>query len=469
VTHAHHFLERLDRVDREQTEFALSLYRDHEAVAFVLSRVNLPEGAARIALSVDDAREGPFVLVTRDGRFVTCLGRGMHHDHPVVPRPQLDALLAKVAEKRARRELAQRELRPDEEEGDLFQRILTRGVRLAREDFVALSAFEPMLGFGPFLAMIDLGVDAMKARGAMSVGGENATVKGTTKLALERLDRTEWAVAHLAVLSGAAERRDLDAFLDKTSAIKMSPSFACSAQGGSTFYLRGAWMAARFGKTVIPQYKAALVKAEDWMSGLDAALALAAIGIRHASAAGEVRRIFESLGEKVEDPKNSAEMRGNMGCALLDVMTREGEYLEAGIKMGRELATKLSGHLPVGHPLRFDTHGDVPDDVARTALLFLDGDMFDPRVQQLAVASLPTAARAAAVDFYHPREIVRAWYGAWTPEEALDRLKRFIVGCAKPVPVRVATPPGRNDPCTCGSGKKWKKCHGGSRAGEGPA
>jgi hypothetical protein len=150
-------------------------------------------------------------------------------------------------------------------------------------------------------------------------------------------------------------------------------------------------MAARFGKSVIPQYKAALAKAEDWMSGLDAALALAAIGIRHASAAGEVRRIFESLGEKVEDPKNSAEMRGNMGCALLDVMTREGEYLEAGTKMGRELATKLSGHLPVGHPLRFDTHGDVPDDVARTALLFLDGDMFDPRVQQLAVAALSTS------------------------------------------------------------------------------
>jgi len=57
----------------------------------------------------------------------------MHHDHPVVPRPQIDALLAKVAEKRARRELAQRELRPDEEEGDLFQRVFTRGSRLARK------------------------------------------------------------------------------------------------------------------------------------------------------------------------------------------------------------------------------------------------------------------------------------------------------------------------------------------------
>ena len=30
---------------------------------------------------------------------------------------------------------------------------------------------------------------------------------------------------------------------------------------------------------------------------------------------------------------------------------------------------------------------------------------------------------------------------------------------AKPVPVRVKKLPGRNDPCYCGSGKKYKKCH----------
>jgi uncharacterized protein len=27
-------------------------------------------------------------------------------------------------------------------------------------------------------------------------------------------------------------------------------------------------------------------------------------------------------------------------------------------------------------------------------------------------------------------------------------------------PVRKAATPGRNDPCPCGSGKKFKKCHG---------
>ena len=28
------------------------------------------------------------------------------------------------------------------------------------------------------------------------------------------------------------------------------------------------------------------------------------------------------------------------------------------------------------------------------------------------------------------------------------------------IPAAVDAMPGRNDPCTCGSGRKWKKCHG---------
>lgn len=33
-------------------------------------------------------------------------------------------------------------------------------------------------------------------------------------------------------------------------------------------------------------------------------------------------------------------------------------------------------------------------------------------------------------------------------------------GTAKPLPAKAAKTPGRNDPCPCGSGKKYKKCHG---------
>jgi SEC-C motif-containing protein len=42
-----------------------------------------------------------------------------------------------------------------------------------------------------------------------------------------------------------------------------------------------------------------------------------------------------------------------------------------------------------------------------------------------------------------------------------DRRWRYADGkVVVPPPVRREETPGRNDPCTCGSGKKWKKCHG---------
>ena len=42
------------------------------------------------------------------------------------------------------------------------------------------------------------------------------------------------------------------------------------------------------------------------------------------------------------------------------------------------------------------------------------------------------------------------------PEDTAD-----LVRLLHPVaPVRALPTPGRNDPCHCGSGKKYKKCHG---------
>ncbi len=44
---------------------------------------------------------------------------------------------------------------------------------------------------------------------------------------------------------------------------------------------------------------------------------------------------------------------------------------------------------------------------------------------------------------------------------AVQELRMFWIDHApRPPPRKVEPTPGRNDPCPCGSGKKWKKCHG---------
>lgn len=86
TNHAEHFLTRIDRLDTRQAELALGLYRDVPLVQFMLQKAQLPSGAVRVALSLAEGDCGPFVIVTREGRFVTCLGKGMqpHADQPLV-------------------------------------------------------------------------------------------------------------------------------------------------------------------------------------------------------------------------------------------------------------------------------------------------------------------------------------------------------------------------------------------------
>lgn len=461
VPHAHHFLERLDRVTREQTEFALELYRDDAAVRFVLERAHLPPTAERVALSIDDAVEGPFVIVTRMGHFVTCLGRGMRANLPTVPRGQLDALLAKVADQRARREFAQRELRPGEEEGDLFERILTRGSRFAREDFRAVSAMEAMYGMEPYRSMLEIAVETLEMGNAMTTGAHRVTrMRTDTAKGLERQNRFTWAVGHLMLLSGAGERESRDEIVDLN--LKSTPTFSCSAQGAITFVLRAAWAAARFGKATIPSYKRALEGSPSYLAAMDAAICLGAIGLRNSGSLGQVRKILEHHAAKA-DPTNETPggLRDRIAKAALDMVDTAPQQEETILKIGRDFAKSMSERfLPEGHPLRFATPEAVPDDLARTAVLAFEHNIYDADGSRLLLAAMPTAARAQAEDFYFPRDIVRGWLGEWSPEETLGRLQTVNALLPKHEPHRATKTPGRNDPCSCGSGKKWKKCHG---------
>jgi hypothetical protein len=96
-----HFLSRLDRLPHSEADLALELYRDPELLRAVLDAASLPEGAERAAISIDDPVFGPFLIVTRDGHFVTCLGRGMRTgDLPLVTHEALDSVSRKVRRRR---------------------------------------------------------------------------------------------------------------------------------------------------------------------------------------------------------------------------------------------------------------------------------------------------------------------------------------------------------------------------------
>jgi hypothetical protein len=82
MEHAHHFLSRLDRVaDPEKLKLALELYNNPSLVASVVELLHPSRAFTGIAISLDKTRCGPWVVVAKNGEFITCLEHGM------APRP----------------------------------------------------------------------------------------------------------------------------------------------------------------------------------------------------------------------------------------------------------------------------------------------------------------------------------------------------------------------------------------------
>ena len=107
MPHAAHFLQRLDRVPRSLTDFALELYRDPERVRWILHYARLPATEERVAFALGPRGEGPYVVLTRDGHFVTALGAEMTpKDLTVLSRAQVDTFSDRVKDARSRFELA---------------------------------------------------------------------------------------------------------------------------------------------------------------------------------------------------------------------------------------------------------------------------------------------------------------------------------------------------------------------------
>ena len=84
-----------------------------------------------------------------------------------------------------------------------------------------------------------------------------------------------------------------------------------------------------------------------------------------------------------------------------------------------------------------------------------------PRPEPAAATALSAARSAAPIQLNHPGEAVPAFAGAAVAVGAGPRPARTGGDDARVRTIRRDEPKvGRNDPCPCGSGRKYKKCHG---------
>jgi preprotein translocase subunit SecA len=90
--------------------------------------------------------------------------------------------------------------------------------------------------------------------------------------------------------------------------------------------------------------------------------------------------------------------------------------------------------------------------------------LFPQTEQQLPVRRLPQIAPPRNVTLTHESSTGMGFEANRAPvtggEAAQQQQQQRAAPAAKPQPIHVGEKVGRNDPCPCGSGKKYKQCHG---------
>ena len=460
--HDIHFLERLERVSATHVELAMSLYHDPELVRHILGQIRLPEGAERVAIALGDDDPAPHAIVARDGAFVTCLAVGMDVGTcPVINWERVTAISEHFRDQRARMRDYKR-LSKQTWSGQLFSKVVTAGDGLSREEFVALTAWAP-LAQGMFLREI---VEAMKQLD--EVGRELGNLRRPRprdRKLLELYWQAFWALGHWTLLLGV-NGRDLYERIDSDELAEhvASPTFDLRYLALS---LRGLWAVGRIGKPLVGPMRRALSKASGSERVAELTLGLTLIAARNTRLRGEidralVARTFEGSGETVT---RLADYADGIAGALGHVYEQE-DPIEGWGTLGVLRVLDEVERLPEGHPLRFAEPGDVPDELAFAAAAEDDGDPFHSTAAGKGhvhmLIAVPWLARARAEDFYFPESYLRAvGTRRFSSTRAMALLKRRQTLAGRGTTVRHATPrPGRNDPCPCGSGKKFKDCHG---------
>jgi hypothetical protein len=471
--HAHHFLSRLDRVSLPQVEIALDLYNDVPLLRFILESARIPEGAPRVAISLDHPENGPFLIVTRDGHFVTCLGEGMSPgEHPVITRGQLDGIAAKAGVLRARLAAAERMAGPMGGVGKLLRRIHEAANELSREEIVAIAGLQPLYAFEFFQCLFAASHDVMEARKILLVQLRRSDkLRPQFRDALRSYWNTLWSIGHFAVLCSLDGWASVERWPEQARAlVPTAPlSWVAVREGIAPIALRGLWAAGRIGKPLLAGYKQRYREADSPLSITDGGAGLAVIGLRHARLYAEVVKVLTS-GPDLGDDDPLAGLVRSMNDALLGVVKPENgapaDYTGMQRVMGATRWVEAAKHLPPGSPLRFESVDAMPEDLA---LCIAANDAFDFLGQSssalLVYTMLPWVARAAPEQLYLPREVLKLCWAPWDPEPALVHLRLHRDYFLHQRPRRRPEGPARKGPCPCGSGKKYKRCCGADEGG----
>lgn len=458
VGHDHHFLSRLDRVSTEHVELALGLYRDADLVSHILHHSAVPEGAPRVAISLSYTDGGPFVVVNRAGKFVTCLGVGMlPFGTPVVPRLRLDRIAEHVSKLHDRICVAKR-LAPGGELSDLLELVMLSGDGVSREEIYGLFALNAVVAPTLLRLMTDITTTLQRSLHRIlsirRVGPEHEAI-------LHGYWQNSWACSHMAVLCGV---ECIDGYPDPLPRMEdLDPRTWISRMAISLGLLpsaiRGAWASSMAGERVLEHYERMYRETVRKESVIEAMLVLSALAIRTPSLVRDVKRV---LGQPPGMDGAAAGIWDEHHKTMLpevNLMIDDPEAVTVLDDTARRHVYSLGKSKPYGSPAHFMWEHEVPLTIARPMLAMALLPSLARELDILrAMWLLSWAVRVPGEDLYPTFEYLHALSSGWSLEKGRMIVEATKFSFLKGEAVSLPKPPAPNQPCHCGSGKKYKKC-----------
>jgi len=466
MSHDIHFLTRLERLQLPHVDTAMVLYRDAELLRAVLEQSPLPDGAERVAISLADPVAGPFILVERNGHFVTCLAEGMRTgDLPVVPRERLDHIIQKVGVLRERFEAARQLVGGDNVAGKLLERLAGAGLFLSREEFLAITAVQPLMhdDLDRLLLWALRTLESYR-----QLGRDRRQAAKLDAVTLQNLFLIHGLVGHLAILFAMDSRQYVqDRGVEAEKLLKRFV-FGPLRQGTLGMAVRGVWAAGKFGKLVLPMLKQIYMQPN--LSGrpatkggniLLAGAALLAIAARSEHYRGEIGKFFERDFPHLDEPQRkqaaglASVLRQVWSTVIIDADAKKRFQDLMGVTF-MELATGQAAD----SPLKFSSAWDVPRELGIAALAS-SGSLITENLNSISMLiAAAGVARAEPQELYFPDELIQKLTRPWRPSDSRELLAAQARTMPPRVPIRVTARPGRNETCPCGSGQKYKRCCG---------
>ncbi len=479
-----HFLERLERVSMVHMDLALGLYRNPELVSFILRAAAPPDRFERVAIALDHSPNPPWVLVDRQGTFITCLAAGMVPTGCwTIRRGRLDQLARK--HERLGHAIAKLEALVADKRSfvRLWGAVLGDAHLVSREQMAELLPVANLLNQSVTKAL----VAAIERRERLLREGSRLLARRHRLNAreadtLQALWSTDWSIGHLSVLLGAAERDTLEVRVRRDEA-SMERLIGILMRGGLwPTALRACWLAARMPwRGLRPLSAVTEATVDEHPEGVSHALALAFFATRVGPGRPDALATLERVAA-LRTTGINAERRRN--GAFAESLARALRSSDAAAPP-RPAPVDDSDHAlltfwRLSHPpgARSPVTGDDAEDrrlsqtpegkaAARRARARWANEPVcvygDPTLAATLPGALGWAARAAPRNLYLPEAELDEHAQPWHPELAMPWLSgaHEIYGGLGREPRRREQPKvGRNAPCPCGSGHKHKRCCG---------